>query len=160
MQFAVAVALTLLAAGLARADDVIKTGKWEYTAELQMPNMPMPKLPPGLQLPPNIQAGPNGMKVTNTHCVTPDEAAPDVRPPGQSNSKCTRDKWERGGGTVHWAMTCQTPRGPAHTEGVGHYHGDTMEADVTTQTPLASGAPPQTVTTHITGHYLGACDAK
>jgi hypothetical protein len=132
MQFAVAVALTLLAAGLARADDVIKTGKWEYTAELQMPNMPMPKLPPGLQLPPNIQAGPNGMKVTNTHCVTPDEAAPDVRPPGQSNSKCTRDKWERGGGTVH----------------------------VTAQTPLASGAPPQTVTTHITGHYLGACDAK
>jgi hypothetical protein len=153
-------ALALVAAGAARADDAIKAGKWEYTAQVQMPNMPnMPKLPPGVQLPPNIQAGPNGMKVTNSRCITPDEAAPDGRPPSQ-NSKCTRDKWERDGGTVHWAMTCPSQHGPVHMEGVGHYHGDTMEADITTQTPLASGAPPQTVTTHVTGHYLGACDAK
>jgi hypothetical protein len=154
------VALGLLVAGPARADDAIKAGKWEYTAQVQMPNMPnMPKLPPGVQLPPNIQMGPNGMKVTNTRCITPDEAAPDGRPPGQ-NSKCTRDKWERDGGTVHWAMTCQTQHGPMHAEGVGHYHGDTMEADITTQTPPPPNGGPQTMTTHITGHFLGACDAK
>jgi hypothetical protein len=154
---AVAVALALLAASSAWADEAIKAGKWEYTAQLALPNMP--KLPPGVTLPPNIQAGPNGMKVTNTHCITPDEAAPDARPPGQ-NSKCTRDKWDRDGGTVRWAMTCPSQHGPTHVEGVGHYHGDTMEADITTQTPLASGVPPQTTTMHVTGHYLGACDAK
>ena len=152
-----AIALALLAAGSARADDPIKAGKWEYTALVQMPNMP--KLPPGVQLPPNLQMGPNGMKVTNTRCITPDEAAPDARPPSQ-NSKCTRDKWERDGGTVHWAMTCVSQHGPVHSEGVGHYHGDTMEADVTTQSPPPNGGSPQTMTTHVTGHYLGACDAK
>jgi len=152
------VALALLAAGPAQADDAIKAGKWEYTAQVQMPNMP--KLPPGVQLPSNLQMGPNGMKVTNTRCITPDEAAPDGRPPGQNNNKCTRDKWERDGGTVRWAMTCTSSHGPMHAEGVGHYHGDTMEADVTTQAPPSTGGSPQTMTTHITGHYLGACDAK
>jgi hypothetical protein len=157
MRLSSVVALTLLTAGSARADDAIKAGKWEYTAQVQMPNMP--KLPPGVQLPPNIQMGPNGMKVTNTRCITPDEAAPDGRPLGQQNNKCTRDKWERDGGTLHWVITCQTQHGPAHSEGVGHYHGDTMEADITTQTLLPNGGPSQT-TTHVTGHYLGACDAK
>jgi hypothetical protein len=154
-------ALALVAAGAARADDAIKAGKWEYTAQVQMPNMPnMPKLPPGVQLPPNLQMGPNGMKVTNTRCISPDEAAPDGRPPGQNNSKCTRDKWERDGGTVRWAMTCPSSHGPVHAEGIGHYHGDTMEADITTQAPPPNGGPSQTMTTHVTGHYLGACDAK
>jgi hypothetical protein len=56
-------ALALVAAGAARADDAIKAGKWEYTAQVQMPNMPnMPKLPPGVQLPPNLQMGPNGIR--------------------------------------------------------------------------------------------------
>jgi hypothetical protein len=111
-----------------------------------------------VQLPPNIQAGPNGMNVTSSRCITADEAAPESRPLGQ-NGKCTRDKFERDGGTVTWAMTCESQHGPVHMEGVGHYHGDSMDADITTKATFGGG-PPQTMTTHITGHYLGPCDAK
>jgi hypothetical protein len=119
----------------------------------------MPKLPPGVTLPPNLQAGPNGMNVVTSRCITADQAMPDSRPPSQS-SKCTRDKWERDGGTVHWAMTCATQHGDVHLDGVGHYHGDTMEADVTTTQTVPTSGAPQTTTMHLTGHYLGPCDAK
>jgi len=52
------VALTTCTALAAHADDAIRTGKWEFSAQVQVPNMP--KLPPGVTLPPGVNIGAGG----------------------------------------------------------------------------------------------------
>ena len=49
-----AVLVLALAAGAAFAADGIKPGKWEFAAQVQVPNMP--KLPPGVH--PSVEVGP------------------------------------------------------------------------------------------------------
>jgi hypothetical protein len=144
-----------------RADDAIKAGKWEFSAQIQVPGMP--QLPPGVTLPPGVSAGPNGMNVTRTSCVTSDRPMPaDMHQPGgqQQPNQCKITTLDRSGGTARWAMDCpQRNGGTVHTEGTAHYSGDTMEADSTTRVEV-TGRPPQTTTQHVTGHYLGPCDDK
>ena len=50
MKLVGAIALAALSVGAAHAADAIKAGKWEFSAQVQLPNMP--KLPPGVTLPP------------------------------------------------------------------------------------------------------------
>jgi hypothetical protein len=61
---------------------------------------------------------------------------------------------------VRWETICTQPDNTVvHAEGVAHYAGDTMEA--TLKTRLSGGGnPPSETTQHITGHYMGPCDAK
>lgn len=146
--------------GPAYAADGIKAGKWEFSAEIQVPKMP--KLPPGITLPPNINIGPGGINITRTSCV--DSATPtpaDLRPPSQQHGQCKVVKLDNNGGTVRWETICtQSDNGTVvHSEGVAHYAGDTMEATMKTQISGGSSSPSET-TQHITGHYLGTCDGK
>ena len=161
MRFVSALLLAVCAAATALAADGIKAGKWEYSAQIQMPNMP--KLPPGVQLPPGVSMNGGGMSVTHTTCV--DSATPipaDMHSQGSHGAQCKNDNVDVSGGVVHWSMTC-TPSNAdgmtVHSEGVAHYNGDTMEADIKTVTS-GGNMPSQATTEHVTGRYLGACDGK
>jgi len=141
----------------AQAADAIKAGNWEFTMVMQVPNLP--KLPPGVALP-GIQIGPGGINVVHTSCVTSSQPMPaDLRPPNQQHGQCKIEKIERAGGTVKWSTTCATPQGTIHSDGVAHYSGDTMEATFATHTSGGNGQPTDS-SQHITGRYLGPCDAK
>jgi hypothetical protein len=164
MRFAVrllaAVPLAALAVAVvagAHAADVIRAGKWEFAAQVQVPNLP--KLPPGITLPPGINVGPGGINVTRTSCVNQATAVPpDLRPPAEQHGQCKIDRLDRNGGTVHWTTTCTTQEGSIHSEGTAHYTGDKMEATLLTRSVDQSGRAQQT-SQRITGRYLGACDA-
>ena len=160
MKLASAIVLAMLVAGSAYAADGIKAGKWEFAAQVQMPNMP--KLPPGVQLPPGINIGPAGINVTRTSCV--DSATPmpaDMHQSNQQHGQCKVAKLDSSGGIVRWESTCtQSSDGTTvHSEGVAHYAGDMMTADVKTVV-TGPNHPPNETMQHVTGHYLGPCDAK
>ncbi len=144
----IVLSLLLGAAGAAQAADEIRPGKWEFTTQTQMPNMPpMPQMPPGMSLPPGMSMGAGGaMTMTHTSCVESSKPVPDN--PGHD---CKIDKMERNGGTVTWAMTCKSPEGPVKSDGVAHYNGDKMDATIATR---MSG---QTVSQRITGRHVGPC---
>ncbi len=149
----------MLAAGSAYAADGIKAGKWEFSAQVQMPNMP--KLPPGVQLPPGINIGPKGVDVTRTSCVDSATPMPADMHQSKPNGQCKVAKVDISGGTVRWESTCTQPSDgtTVHSEGVAHYDGEAMSADVKTVV-TSPGGPPNVTTQHVTGHYLGPCDAK
>ena len=160
MKLASVGALVIFAVGSAHAADAIKAGKWEFSVQAQMPNLP--KLPPGVQLPPGINIGPKGVNVTRTSCV--DSATPmpaDMHQSNQQHGQCKVAKLDSSGGTVRWESTCTQPSDgtTVHSEGVAHYDGDAMTADVKTIVTSPGGAPNAT-TQHVIGHYLGPCDAK
>lgn len=156
---AIALGLAALAAASAHAADAIKAGKWEFSAQVQIPNMP--KLPPGVQLPPGINIGRGEIRVTKTSCI--DSATPmpaEIRPPSQHHGQCKVANVTVNGGTVTWQTDCTEADGSAiHSEGVAHYTGDAMDATMKTRVSGGNAGPSET-TQHITGRYLGACDAK
>ena len=159
MRLASGIMLAALAIGPAQAADGIKAGTWEFSAQVQVPNMP--KLPPGVTLPPGVNIGPGGVNVTRTSCV--DAATPmpaDMHPPNQQHGQCKVAKLDSSGGTVHWETTCsQTDGSVIHSDGVAHYAGDTMEATMQTRVSGGTGGTSET-TQHVTGRYLGPCDGK
>ena len=159
MKLACALLLAVAAAGSAYAADGIKAGKWEFSAQVQMPNMP--KLPPGVQLPPGVNIGPGGVNVTHTSCVDSATPMPADMHQSKPNSQCKVAKVDISGGTVRWETACTLPSDgtTVHSEGVAHYDGDAMTADIKTVVAGPGGAPTAT-TQHVTGRYLGACDAK
>jgi hypothetical protein len=138
-------ALAGMAVGPAQAADSVKPGNWEFNAQMEMTP------PPGEKPPPGVQPRLGGVGVKHTGCIEPDKAVPiDPRP------ECKIDRMTRNGGTVSWATTCTTPRGPVRSEGVAHYAGDTMEAALTTRIPQPGAAAIET-RQRITGRYLGPC---
>lgn len=150
--------LTGAALTAVHAQDAIRPGKWEYTVTMQMPNPP--QLPPGVQLPPNVQTQSGAGGITVTSCVnTNDPTAELRRPHGSSEGQCKVDRLQRSGSTITWASSCTTPEATVHSEGTAHYNGDRMEANFTTRTIHANGAPIQT-SQQVAGRYLGPCDAK
>jgi hypothetical protein len=159
MRVASAIMLVVCAVGSAHAADAIKTGKWEFAAQVQVPNMP--KLPPGVTLPPGVAIGPGGINVTKTSCV--DSATPmpaDMHPPNQQHGQCKTGRVASAGGTVTWETSCTQPDGSVvHSDGVAHYSGNAMEATLKTRVSGGTGGTSET-TQHVTGHYLGPCDAK
>ncbi|HVH78682.1 MAG TPA: DUF3617 family protein [Stellaceae bacterium] len=152
-------AAAAFAASTAVAADAIKAGKWEFSAQVQLPNTV--KLPPGVQLPPGVNIGAGGINVVKTTCV--DQATPmpaDMRPPNQQHGQCKTGNVVKNGGTVTWEVTCpQSDGSVVHSDGVAHYTGDTMEATMKTRVTGGTGGISET-SQHITGRYLGACDAK
>ena len=81
-----ALALPTFAAG------PMKAGKWQMTAEMEMPGMPM-KMPP----------------VTFNHCVTKEQAesAESAIPKSQQDSGCTYSDVKVDGNTISWKMSCE-----------------------------------------------------
>jgi hypothetical protein len=159
MRFASVVFLAALVAGSAQAADMIKAGKWEFSAQIQVPNMP--KLPPGVQLPPGVNIGAGGINTTRTACLDSARPVPaDMHPPTQQHGKCNVGAVNKNGNTITWETSCTQSDGSVmHSDGVAHYTGDTMEATVKTRVTGGTGGISETAQ-HITGRYLGACDAK
>ena len=84
----------------------------------------------------------------------------DIHSPAEQRGQCKVAKVDVAGGTVHWETTCTQPDGgTVHAQGEAHYTGDTMEATMHTQIS-GGGNPPSETTQHVTGRYLGPCDAK
>jgi hypothetical protein len=159
MRFASAAFLGLLAVGTAQAADMIKAGKWEFSAQVQVPNMP--KLPPGVQLPPGVNIGAGGINTTRTACLDSARPVPaDMHPPTQQHGKCNVGAVNKNGNTVTWETSCtQSDGSVVHSDGTARYTGDTMEAMIKTRVTGGTGGISET-SQHITGRYLGACDAK
>lgn len=157
---AVLLLLALPAAPPARAADTIRPGKWEYTVTARLPNLPPP---PGATAPGNGQlpAG-GGMTATHASCLESSDPVAELskpRGPNAAQSRCRVEKMNRTGNAVSWVTSCTTPDGTSRSEGTAHYTGDLMEADTKTRTTRQNG-PPLEVTNHVTGRYLGPCDAR
>ena len=130
--------------------DTVKPGQWEFTSQMQMPGGM--QLPPGVQAPSGTSMPPGaGMQSTYRACVDSERAVP-----SDPRGACRIDNVRRNGATVTWTGTCTTGQGTVRSEGMAHYSGDTMQANLTTQVPGANGQTMKT-TQHITGHYVGAC---
>jgi Protein of unknown function (DUF3617) len=158
MKFASALLAVAVAAGAAHGAEAIRAGKWEISAQVQLPNIP--KLPPGITLPPGISMGAGGVNVTRTTCLTESKPVPDdIRPPHEQKGDCKVEKLDKQAGTVNWETTCKTPDATVHSKGTAHYAGDKMEATIKTIVSNAGGRPNES-SQHMTGRYLGPCDAK
>jgi hypothetical protein len=61
----------------------------------------------------------------------------------QQRGQCKVAKLDSSGGTVRWESTCTqaSDATAVHSEGVAHYTGDTMTADVKTVVNSPGGAP-------------------
>ena len=159
MKLASAVLLAMAAAAAAHAADAVKAGKWEFSAQVRLPSAP--KLPPSVQLPPGVNIGPNGIDVTRIACIDSAKPVPaDMHPPNQQHGQCKVGAVNSKDGTVTWETSCaQSDGSVVHADGVAHYTGDTMEATIKTRSTGGTGGTSET-SQHITGRYLGACDAK
>ena len=159
MRFASMALLAALVAGSAQAADMIKAGKWEFSAQVQVPNMP--KLPPGVQLPRGVNIGAGGVNVTRTSCLDSARPVPaDMHPPSQQHGQCKVGAVNKNGNTVTWETSCpQSDGSVVHSDGVAHYTGDSMEATMKTRVTGGTGGISES-SQHITGRYLGPCDGK
>jgi hypothetical protein len=63
------------------------------------------------------------------------------------------------GGTVRWSWSCATDKVTVQFEGVVHYHGETLDGELTMRTNTAD-QPPIEKSQSVTGRYLGPCDEK
>ncbi len=107
-------------------------GLWEWTAEVNIPNMPN-KIPP----------------TVNKKCLTKKDLVPTAKQPGQ---KCDIKELDTSRESVSWAMTCTSARGPIASTGKMFYNGDTAhgEVKVNTQGML--------MTSKMSGKRLGPCE--
>jgi hypothetical protein len=145
-----AVAAPLLAA------EPIKEGRWQYTMQMEMPNMPKVEMPANVQLPPGMklpQMGPKGMTMNYERCVTKDDLVP-RNDKGRDN--CTVTKKTQRGNSVDWAVSCDTPHGKMQGAGTATYSGDTMNSKMHL-TGTDDRGQPIDVTQNVSGRYLGAC---
>ena len=104
----------------------------------------MPKPPPGVKWSPGINIGPGAVNVTRAFCVDSATAMPGRHvPTNQPHGQCRVAKFDSSGGTVRWESTCTqaSDATAVHSEGVAHYTGDTMTADVKTVVNSPGGAP-------------------
>jgi len=139
-------ALSLVAAVsvAAQAADEIKSGKWEFTTQMQLPS--------AVQSAPAGQAAVSNAAMTRTACI-------DAANPIPAEAQCEIDQVSRRGSLVTWAMTCNSPRGEIHSTGSARYASNTMEGTVTARVPGPNGRPVDTPG-HIAGRYLAPCGAK
>lgn len=126
----------------------VKPGRWEFTAQLRA--SATPARPEGLQLSQGTRL-PGGGDATYVSCIESDKAVPAPFGP-----QCKLDSWERNGPRITWSMSCTNTEGAVRSEGVAQYHGDTMDATMTSHFPDANGTV-RDLTQRITGRYLGPC---
>ena len=128
----------------AQAADEIRSGKWEFTTQMQLPS--------AVQSAPAGQAAGRNAPMTRNACI-------DAANPIPAEAQCKVDQVDRRGSLVTWTMTCNSVRGEIHSAGSARYTGSTMEGTVTARGPGPNG---QVVDTPgpIAGRYLAPCDAK
>jgi hypothetical protein len=128
----------------AQAADEIKSGKWEFTTQMQRPG--------AVQSAPAGQGAGGNAPMIRTACI-------DAANPIPAEAQCKIDQVDRRGSLVTWVMTCNSPRGEIRSAGSARYAGSTMEGRATARVPGPDGQPVDTPV-HIAGRYLAPCDAK
>src|ERR1700738_5071004 len=106
----------------AQAADEIKSGKWEFTTQMQLPGA-VPSAPSG-------QAAGGSAPMTRIACI-------DAANPIPAEAQCKVDQVDRRGSLVTWAMPCHSPRGAVPPAGAPPCAGNTMEGTVTALGPGA-----------------------
>ena len=91
-----AVSLATALSVAAQAADEIKSGKWEFTTQMQLPG--------AVQSAPTGRAAGRNAPMTRTACI-------DAANPIPAEAQCKVDQVDRRGSLVTWAMTCNSPRG-------------------------------------------------
>src|SRR5262249_7290802 len=135
-------ALSLAAVSVAaQPADEIKSGKWEFTTQMQ--------LPVAVQSAPAGQAAGGNAPMIRTACI-------DSANPIPVEAQCKVDQVDRSGSLVTWTMTCNSPRGEIHAAGSARYADNTMEGTVTARISGPNGQPVDTPG-RITGRYLAPC---
>jgi hypothetical protein len=131
----IATLITTLICSAAFADTKevnMNPGLWEWTAEMDIPNMPN-KLPP----------------TVNRKCLTKEDLVPAMKKPGQ---ECDIKELETSSESVKWAMTCTSPRGPVASTGQMFYNGDTAHGEVKVN------SQGMYMTSKMKGVRIGDCD--
>src|SRR6266436_6028405 len=90
----------------AQAADEIKSGKWEFTTQMQLPG--------AVQSAPSGQAAGGNAPMTRIACI-------DAANPIPAETQCKVDQVDRRGRLVTWAMTCNSPRGAIRSAGSARY---------------------------------------
>lgn len=118
---------------MAAAQEVnMNPGLWEWTAEMNIPNMPQ-KMPP----------------TVNRKCLTKKDLVPATKKPGQ---ECDIKDLKTTNDSVSWAMTCKSPQGPVASTGQMFYNGDTAHGKVKVN---AQGI---LMSSKMSGKRLGPCN--
>jgi hypothetical protein len=123
------------------AQSSIRAGRWETTAQVQIPDLPVQM--------PDVKA---------TECMNPDQLEkdpgsllPEALRPGRGNSsECKVSNTKVSGGTVTWRFTCT---GEQAMTGTGEitFAGDTFTGTMTMATDVGA------VTAKMTGKRVGDC---
>ncbi len=106
-------------------------GLWEWTAEMNIPNMPK-------QMSPTV----------NRKCLGKNDLVPNSKKPGQ---KCEIKELKTSKDSVSWAMTCKSPQGPVASTGKMFYNGDTAHGEVKVH------AQGMLMSSKMSGKRLGPC---
>ncbi len=131
----IATLVTAICCSTAMADPTevnMNPGLWEWTAEMNIPNMPK-------NMPPTV----------NRKCLTKEDLVPAAKQPGQ---ECDIKDLQTSKDNVTWAMTCKTPRGPVASTGKMFYNGDTANGEV------KINAEGMLMSSKLSGKRLGDCE--
>ena len=155
----------------AGAENAIKPGKWEFWTAGSKISEP----PPGTQLPPSVRWGPEGMItsvcISETNLIAPHSHARtsvprhgDLLPALKTRlgkGSCDMDRTtDATTATTSLSMNCAWSSGSkSNTEGVMHFHGDTLDG-TTTSRYSSPNRPTTESSSPIKGHYVGPCDPK
>lgn len=110
-----------------------KPGKYEITSSVDMPGMPQGSIPAQVFV----------------HCITEDDPVPRS---DASASGCEVKNVKQDGNTFTWEMECTQQGQKMTSKGEITYSGNSFEGT----TVMMMGS--QTITTHMSGKRLGACD--
>lgn len=111
-------------------------GKYEITAQVEMPGMPQ-KMPPQ----------------TTTQCLDEQNPVPDANPDSQG---CTVTDMTTNGNTITYTMTCDQQGMVIKSTGRLTFKGDVFEGS--TQTDMGPQAGGMKITTTVKGKRIGKCD--
>ena len=114
----------------------LNPGKYEITAKVEMPGMPV-------NMPPQ----------TMTQCLTEQDPVPNSSADAQG---CKVTDMSTKGNTVTYTMVCEQQGMKSQTTGQITFNGDAFEG--TSQTTMGAGAGGMTITTTIKGKRIGNCE--
>jgi hypothetical protein len=168
---AILILVTEVWACAAGAEDAIQPGKWEFW----IVGSTIPEPPPGTQPPPSVRRVPKGMItsvcISEANLKTPHSHVRISVPRHGDLLRALNTRLGKGScdfnttinataATRSVSMNCAWSSGnKSHTEGVMHFHGDTLDGTMTSRYSSSNGPTTESSST-IKGRYVGPCDAE
>jgi hypothetical protein len=118
-----------------------KPGKWSFKTTVTIPMMPEPRV------------------ISDTKCITEEEANRDHLTEMLKESKCTILKREESDDTVEFEVECEGDMG-VKTKGKGHFttDGTTMTGEIEIIMNMAEGNQSMTMTQKWEAKWIGDCE--